>query len=137
GPQRVQNSITRRIHAQTAGPVDKKSQFRLRICHPASLRSDGGRLRLEWVATLPWTEWQVSRGLGGRLPVDWVAGIRGIRSRVKQPVICPRNVFSTPRATLLAFSQPHLSRVSPDRPIQLPPTVLVAVATVGPGTGAL
>src|SRR5262249_15140177 len=35
--------------------------------------SDGGRLRLAWVAPLPWSTWQRSRGLGGRHPVDWVA----------------------------------------------------------------
>jgi hypothetical protein len=38
------------------------------IGHPASLRSNGGRLRLKEVTTLPWTEWQASRGLSGRNP---------------------------------------------------------------------
>jgi hypothetical protein len=37
---------------------------------PASRCSDGGRLRLEGVATFPWSTWQRSRGLGGRLHVD-------------------------------------------------------------------
>src|SRR5262249_4016118 len=41
---------------------------------PASRCSEGGRLRLEWVATLPWSTWQRSRGLGGSVPMDWVAG---------------------------------------------------------------
>ena len=50
--------------------VDKRSHFRITIYHPASLRSEGGRLRLEWVATFPWSTWQASRGLGGRLHVD-------------------------------------------------------------------
>ena len=27
----------------------------------------GGSFALDWVAGLPWTEWQLSRGLGGRL----------------------------------------------------------------------
>jgi hypothetical protein len=40
------------------------------ICPPGSLRSDAGRLRLEEVATLPWTGWQASRGLSGRNPWD-------------------------------------------------------------------
>jgi hypothetical protein len=41
--------------------------------HPASLRSDGGRLRLEGVATFPWSTWQASLGMSGNLPVDSVA----------------------------------------------------------------
>jgi len=41
--------------------------------HPASLRSDGGRPRLEGVATFPWSTWQASLGMSGNLPVDSVA----------------------------------------------------------------
>lgn len=50
---------------QTAIPVDKKSGDSVTMYHPASLRSDGGRLRLDCVATLPWSTWQASCGLGG------------------------------------------------------------------------
>src|SRR2546430_13841007 len=47
---------------------------RIMLYRPASLRSDPGRLRLAWVATLLWSTWQASRGLGGSFPLDWMAG---------------------------------------------------------------
>jgi hypothetical protein len=31
--------------------------------------ASGEVLRLDWVATFPWSTWQASRGLGGRNPV--------------------------------------------------------------------
>jgi hypothetical protein len=46
---------------------------------PASLRSEGGKIPVDWVAEILWTGWQPSHGLHGNLPVDWVAEIRGIR----------------------------------------------------------
>jgi len=39
--------LTGRIHAETAGAVDKRSDCRITIDGPAALHSDGGRLRLE------------------------------------------------------------------------------------------
>ena len=48
---------------------------------PASLRSEGGNIPMDWVAEILWTAWQHSHGLRGNIPVDWVAEIRGIRSQ--------------------------------------------------------
>ena len=48
---------------------------------PASLRSEGGNIPMDWVAEILWTRWQHSHGLHGNIPVDWVAEIRGIRKR--------------------------------------------------------
>src|SRR6266702_1547539 len=31
-------------------------------------RALGGRIPMDWVATFPWTGWQLSCGLGGRIP---------------------------------------------------------------------
>ena len=69
-----QDYFAGRIHAETAGTVDKRSDRRIILYRPASLCSDRGRLRLEWVATSPWSTWQASCGLGGSFPMDWVAG---------------------------------------------------------------
>jgi hypothetical protein len=43
-----------------AGTVDKRSDRRIILYRPASLRSERGRLCLEWLATFPWTGWQTS-----------------------------------------------------------------------------
>src|SRR5262245_26017014 len=48
---------------------------------PASLRSEGGNIPMDWVAEILWTRWQHSHGLHGNIPVDWVAEIRGIRTQ--------------------------------------------------------
>ena len=45
-----------------AGTVDKRSDRRIILYRPASLRSERGRLRLEWLAIFPWTGWQTSVG---------------------------------------------------------------------------
>ena len=50
--------------------LTKGAARRIILYRPASLRSEGGRLHLEWVATFPWSTWQASRGLGGRFPMD-------------------------------------------------------------------
>src|SRR5215475_3616198 len=76
---RVATPVTQRAAGVTV--LDKRSDPKL-IIQPASLRSEGGNIPVDWVAEILWTGWQHSHGLGGRNPWNTQVSPRGPYTRI-------------------------------------------------------